>query len=339
MRGRLIFLVIVLVLVLIAVPYYQFLKNTLKISIIKTVFSLDSIRKINNQVNILILGIPGGKHEGPLLSDSIVVVNYDFSKNRLLTIGIPRDIWSDTLQDRINSAYAYGEGKTYGGGLRLAKAEVGSIIGIPIQYGIVINFSQFKQLIDSLGGVEVDIQRSFIDEKFPIEGKENSQCGGKDPDFSCRYETVSFSKGKTHMDGTTTLKFVRSRNAQGEEGSDFARTQRQQQILDALKDKIIGQLKSLNINNWEKLYLNLDRLIIRDLTNQQGAIMAKNATLKGNYRQKDFHFPRDFFTIPDPSVYYGKYVLVSKNDDFTSVHKYFDCLIEKENEKECLPKE
>ena len=58
------------------------------------------------------------------------------------------DIWSDTLQDKINTAYAYGEAKKTGGGLTLAKAELSNIIGQPVQYAAVIDFSKFETLID-----------------------------------------------------------------------------------------------------------------------------------------------------------------------------------------------
>ncbi len=303
-------------------PYYLFLTRTVKISPLKTLFSLNSIKKIDSKTNILILGIPGGSYEGPLLSDSITVAHYDFKTNQLATIGIPRDIWSNTLNDRINSAYAYGEGKMKGGGLKLARAEIGAIIGAPIQYGVVINFQEFRDLIDFLGGVEVNIEKSFTDKKFPIEGKENDECGG-DKDYKCRYETISFKKGKTQMDGLTALKFVRSRNAQGEEGSDFARNRRQQLVIDAVWSKVKSTLKTLSLKKYKLLYEKVNKLILRDLTNQQAAILLKNIIFKRKFVHKNLSFPRDFFIVPDYWRYEGKYVLVPKTGDFNDVHEFF----------------
>ncbi len=334
MKKRvLIFLLAFIVLLFLIMPYYFFLRNTLGISPLKTLLSWDSIRKVNNQTNILILGIAGGTHEGPTLSDSIVVANYDFSANRLITLGIPRDIWSSTLQDKINSAYAYGEAKQKGGGLKLAKAEVSAIIGAPIQYAAVINFQGFKELIDYLGGVDLEIERSFVDKKYPIESKENDTCGG-DPEFACRYQTVSFTKGLTHMDGTTALKFVRSRNAIGSEGSDFARSQRQQKVLIAVKDKVTKIVRSLNTTKTEELYRHVDPIVHRDISNQQAAIIAKSIIFGGNFQQKGYELPRDFFITPNVGDY-GSYVLVPQDSSQVRINKYTKCVFSAADQDTC----
>src|SRR3990167_2437636 len=203
------FLLLFLIVIIVLRPYYLFLTKTLKISPLKTLLSLDSLKTYDDQVTILILGIPGKNYQGGTLSDSIIVVNYNLKTHKLLTISLPRDIWSDTLKDKINAAYVYGEAKQKNGGLKLAKAEVEAVIGIPIQYSTVVDFAEFKEMIDFLGGIDVDIERSFNDKQFPIPGRENDQCGG-DQEFKCRYETISFQKGITHMDGSTALKYVRS---------------------------------------------------------------------------------------------------------------------------------
>ncbi|MBI2051874.1 LCP family protein [Candidatus Roizmanbacteria bacterium] len=321
--------------IIIIKPYYSFLKRDLKISLLQTLFLPGNIRKVNNQTNIVILGIPGGRHDGPNLSDSITVVNYDFKKNRTISIGIPRDIWSDALQDRINTAYAYGQVKAQNKGLILAKAEIGMIIGFPIQYGAVIDFSQFKDLIDLLGGVDVSVERSFIDKKFPKEGKENDECGG-DPEFKCRYETVRFTKGEQHMDGATTLKFVRSRNAEGAEGSDFSRSKRQQIVADSVKGKIFGALKSLQLGKMRKLYASADKSVIRDISNQQFTHLLKRMFFKRNFYQKNFILSRELFEIPGAINYDGKYVLIPKENDSKKIRTYILCLLETEDEKGCL---
>ncbi len=324
-KSALIILGLLVVLLIILRPYYLLLSQTFKISPLKTLLSWDSIRKVNNQTNILILGIAGGNHDGPTLSDSILVANYDFGRNRLVTLGIPRDIWSSTLQDKINSAYAYGEAKEKGGGLKLAKAEASAIIGQPIQYAAVINFQGFKELIDYLGGIDVNVERSFTDKKYPIEGKENDNCGGNDPEFSCRYETIRFDKGMTHMNGINALIFVRSRNAIGVEGSDFARTQREQKVLIAVKTKITAILKSFNIAKIQDLYRYINPIIQRDITNQQAAIIFKQIVFGGNFQQASYALPREFFSTPDVRVY-GSYILIPVNNDSNRIYNYVNCL-------------
>jgi len=326
--------IIVVILYLFLKPYYLFLTKTAHISPFQALVGFDGIKTIDQQVNILILGIAGGEHDGPNLSDSIIIANYNMKKNRLITISVPRDVWSDTLRDRINSAYAYGEDKQKGGGLKLAKAEVGAIYGTPIQYAAVVNFNGFDELIDFFGGVDVDVKRTFSDEQFPITGKENDTCGG-DPDFKCRYQTVTFKKGRQHMDGKRALIFVRSRHAEGEEGNDFARNQRQQLVISSIKDKIIKVIKSLNISKIKKLYENIDSVVTRDISNQQIAIIARESIFKKNFYQKNFHLPQEAFTVPDYQLYDGKYVLAPSSGDFSHIHEYIQCLLAKESEDQC----
>lgn len=302
-------------------PYYLFLTKTVKISPIKTLFSLDSLKTYDNQVSILVLGIAGKNHQGGTLSDSIIVVNYNLKTHKLFTISLPRDIWSDTLQDKINTAYAYGEAKQKNGGLKLAKAEIGAVIGIPIQYTLVIDFDKFKELVDLLGGIEMDVERSFTDKQFPIPGRENAPCGG-DPDFKCRYETVSFRKGVTHMDGAKTLKYVRSRHAVGIEGSDFARNKRQQRVLEAIKNKLFLGIKKLALGHLKKIYQAFNTLLTRDVTNQQLAIIFKNIIFSRNFTRKEITLSQDFFITPDNSSYNGQYVLMPKAGNFSNIHQY-----------------
>ncbi len=193
----LIFSLVIISIYLITKPYFEFIRKTLNISFFKTLISQDSLKKYLDAVNFLVLGIPGENYEGPYLSDTIIIFSYNLKTNQIVSISLPRDIWSETLKDKINSAYAYGYVKKNNpeDGIKLAKAEVTRITGIPIHYGLVINFNEFKELIDILGGIEVEVENSFTDYKFPIPGKENDFCGG-DPEFKCRYEKVSFTKGK-----------------------------------------------------------------------------------------------------------------------------------------------
>lgn len=308
-------------------PYYDFLTKTLHISPLKTFFSWNSLQSYNGSVNILILGIAGGFHDGANLSDSIIVAHYNMRSNKLITISIPRDVWSETMKDKINTAFAYGEAKQENGGLKLAKAETQAIVGIPIQYGVILNFAEFKELIDFLGGVNVNVERSFIDERFPIAGKENDECDG-DETFACRYETVLFKKGYAHFNGETALKFVRSRHAEGIEGGDFARAKRQQKVLIAIKNKVILNLKTLNIKKLEELYRVFNKLIKRDITNQQVAILFKYIFLGGKFEQKEIALTQDFFYVPDSSEYEGKYVLVPFENNPAIIYEYIQCYVE-----------
>lgn len=329
------FLILIIALVIWVKPYFDFIYKTVKISPIRALITSSSLNIYNNQVNILVLGIAGLQYEGPDLSDSIILANYDFGKNKLTTVSLPRDVWSDTLRDKINSAYAYGEAKSpNGGGIKLAKAEIAAVVGQPVQYAAVIDFDNFVNFIDTIAGVDVNVAKSFTDDEFPITGKADDLCGG-DPKYACRYETISFQKGLQHMNGITALKFVRSRHSQGEEGSDFARSARQQLVIDALKNKMITIVKSLDLNKFKKIYAAFDRSVIRDITNQQISVIARNILFRKKLIQTRTQLMQDFFIVPNVLDYDGKYVLIPANDDYSTVHDYISCYLDKIDPKSC----
>jgi hypothetical protein len=99
-----------------------------------------------------------------------------------------------------------------------------------------VDFTGFEKIIDDLGGIKVNVENTFDDYKYPILGNE-------DADWSQRWEHLHIEKGEQTMDGKLALKYVRSRHALGVEGSDFARSRRQQKVLEAVKEKVM----SLNI--------------------------------------------------------------------------------------------
>lgn len=314
--------------VLIIRPYYFFMTRVLSISPFKTLVSGTPVSSYDNQINFLFLGVSGEGRDGPNLSDSIIVASYDMKVSRLTTISIPRDIWSDTLRDKINSAYAYGEAKKPdGGGFVLAKSEVSSIVGFPIHYAAAMDYDRFKELIDFLGGINVEIETSFVDNKFPIFGRENDECNG-DPEFKCRYETVSFRRGETEMSGETALKFVRSRNAIGSEGTDFAREARQRKVMTALGTKMITFLKTPSPVKYHDLYNLLNNIVKRDISNQQLAQIMKGLVLKGNFTMKGIGLGEEMFIIPEISDRYEyKWVLVPESGNYDDIHKFIKCNI------------
>lgn len=325
LKITVIIIIVLTILFILVRPYYLFLTQTLNISPLKVLFSGDILKTFDNQVNILILGIAGGEYDGPNLSDSIITANYNFKTNQLTTISLPRDIWSATLKDKINSAYAYGEAKQIGGGFKLAKAEIGSVVNLPIQYTILIDFDEFQKVIDDLNGLDIDVENSFVDKEYPIAGREDDLCGGADPDYSCRYETVSFKKGLQHMNGEIALKYVRSRHAVGQEGTDFARNKRQQRVIESIKNKLFIEVKKHDLKKLTQLYQSIDKLLKRDISNQQLAIIAKNILFSRGYKQTAAALSEDLFYVPQYSKYNGHYVLMPLNDNFSLIHDFVKC--------------
>ena len=281
--------------------------------------SFSSLPSHSNRTNFAILGISGGQHEGRDLTDTIIFVSIDQSTGDTVLLTIPRDLWIPSLRAKINTAYHYGEKRQPGaGGLILAKSALSEVLGQPVDFALLIDFSGFIQAIDAMGGIDITVEKAFIDSKFPIPGKENDPCD------TCRYEMVNFTAGLQHMDGATALKFVRSRNADGDEGTDFARSARQEKLISAFKQKVLSsptkffQLKNIFLEG-----------VVTDIPPDTYFSLAK---LGFKSTRKN---PRAF-TISEPLVYNPpvsaaqdyQWVLLPKDNNFSSLSNYVTGLLD-----------
>lgn len=229
----------------------------------------DTFNKGQTHVSLL-MGYGGGSHEGGLLTDTMMMVIIDPPSQTVTLLSLPRDLWVDLPVSgdklsgwKINAAYAIGsDDKGYkfkpeqftgpAGGGELAKYAVNQATGVPVNNFVTLNFSGFRKSIDVLGGVDVNVEKTFDDFLYPIEGAEEDPCGHSpeelqmyatmaasitEKEFACRYEHLHFDRGITHMDGTTALKYVRSRHS-AQDGNDFGRAARQRNLILAVKDKV-----------------------------------------------------------------------------------------------------
>lgn len=186
----------------------------------------------DGQINILLLGIGGPGHDGPYLSDTIIVAQIKPKEQKATLISIPRDYYVNTKefgQGRINAIFAnsYNKNKDWSEAGEATIDVVERMSGLTIPYFAVIDFAGFEKTIDLLGGVEIQIDRTFTDYTFP------NNSGGYIP-------PVTFTEGIEQMNGRRALIFARSRHAAGPEGSDFARGLRQQKIIQAAKAKVVS---------------------------------------------------------------------------------------------------
>ncbi len=178
------------------------------------------------QINVLLLGMRGDNMPGGgLLADTIMVVMARPKENKVALLSIPRDLWvkhpDSSTQSKINSIHALYEERGEGKGLEAMKQIVSEVTGIPIHYAVRIDFNGFKELVDTVGGIDVYLDKPFS-EPTQFEGESAL-------DFS-------LPAGRNHIDGQKALFFVRARYA----SSDFERARRQQQVLLALKDKLLS---------------------------------------------------------------------------------------------------
>jgi len=263
-------------------------------------------------VNVLVLGKSGIGHDAPDLTDTILFASV--SDEKVALISLPRDIWVPEIRAKLNSAYYYG-------GLSLAKSTTQAIIGQPVNYGLVIDFSGFKNTINVLGGIEVDVKNSFVDEKYPIEGKENDPC------LPCRYETLHFAAGKQLMDGETALKFVRSRNAVGDEGTDIAREARQQLVIAAIKEKVLSPEVFLNPLKLKSLWGEILGSVETDIDQRALAVLARKVLgARGSISSNVI--PEDLLVQPSVSKRYdNQYVFIPKSGDWDQVQEWIASIL------------
>lgn len=182
----------------------------------------------DNRINVLFLGVGGAGHDGPQLSDTIMLASFRPSDEQVALLSIPRDMAVNIPGygvNKVNHANAYGEQNDAGHGGDLAVQVLSDVLDEPIHYWVRVDFSAFEKIVDTLGGLEIDIDQSFVDKEYPTD------------DFG--YQTIVFERGVELMDGARALQFSRSRHGSHGEGSDFARARRQQKIVSALREKIL----------------------------------------------------------------------------------------------------
>jgi anionic cell wall polymer biosynthesis LytR-Cps2A-Psr (LCP) family protein len=200
---------------------------------------------------------------------------------------------------------------------------------------LLIDFSGFKKIIDAVGGIDIEVEKGFVDKEYPISGKENDFCGG-DPKYACRYETVQFERGLQHMDGEKAFKYVRSRHAEGEEGTDFARDKRQQEVILAVKNKILSYPLWKEREKIKEIITVVDKMFQTDMSWSEKIILLK--FLYETPTNKIRHLVLDsgdemkglkgFLVNPPAWKHDGLWVLEPRTGNFEEIQKYIVCQLE-----------
>ncbi|MGH3024744.1 MAG: LCP family protein [Gaiellaceae bacterium] len=183
---------------------------------------------LSNPSTTLVLGTDEGpRREGPFRSDAMMIVRTDPDEHRIALLSIPRDLRVDIPGrglDKVNAAYAYG-------GSTLAVRTVQNLTGIPINHVVVVNFSEFRDVIDALGGVTIDVPRRILSNKF--------ECPYGTPAKCDRWDGWRFRRGEQEMNGKRALIYARVRENQLDpRDNDITRGARQQGVLQAMADEV-----------------------------------------------------------------------------------------------------
>lgn len=180
------------------------------------------------RVNLLLMGIDQreGEYEPAYRTDTMMVLTLDPVTLDAGVLSIPRDLWVPIPgfdNGRINTANFLGDAYDYpGGGPALAVKTVEQVLGVPIHFYARVNFTAFEDLVDRIGGIDVEVPYDIYDPNYPTS------------DY--RTEVFSITRGLHHMDGALALKFARTRYTLP--NGDFDRARNQQLVLKAIKEKL-----------------------------------------------------------------------------------------------------
>lgn len=243
--------VVLALLVLIMVPGlwlgWKFIYNAHKL-FGGGVFSIFTTSKLDGEdvgrVNILLAGDsaddPG--HAGGTLTDSIMILSINTKDHTAFMLSVPRDLYVKMPGDgyaKINAANVYGSAEHFSGsgypagGMGLLEKIIEQDFGININYYALIDYNAFKQAVDAVGGIDLNIQSSDPRGLYD-----------PDTDWTTRGVLVKLSNGTHHLNGQQALDLARARgDAYGSYGfpmADFDRTTHQRQMLVALKSKAVS---------------------------------------------------------------------------------------------------
>jgi polyisoprenyl-teichoic acid--peptidoglycan teichoic acid transferase len=185
---------------------------------------------LSNPSNILVLGADTGsksRRGTQGRSDTIVLIRTDPDHHRIALLSIPRDLRVDIPrhgEEKINAAYAFG-------GPTLAIKTVERVTGLPINHVVVVDFGTFDEVVDTLGGVTLNVPHPILSNKFECPKHTKAQCA--------RWRGWRFRKGEQTMDGHRALIYSRIRENQlNPRESDFTRGERQQAVIQAIADEV-----------------------------------------------------------------------------------------------------
>jgi polyisoprenyl-teichoic acid--peptidoglycan teichoic acid transferase len=230
-----------------------------------------ALPRINDprRITILLLGIDqrtdvSDESEN---TDTLMLISIDPVRNTAGVLSIPRDLWVTipgyAQPGRINTAYPRGQNSAYpGGGGALAVETVETNLGVDIDGYVLVNFQVFYTVVDALApdGVNICVRETIHDEAYP--------------DNAYGTITVHFDPGCQRLDSVRLLQYARTRHTQG---GDFDRAQRQQEVLRAFREEILGSGLTNTVLQIPILWEQLADNVVTDLTLEQVMALASEA--------------------------------------------------------------
>ena len=327
---------------------------------------LDSLRGVvsnediiveDGRTNILLLGMRGaGVSGGGLLADTIMLASLKKDENKVALISIPRDLYvkvpGESYHSKINSVYALGEEKEPGGGMKAMKQIINEVTGQPIHYVATINFAGFEQLIDAVGGVDIELAESFseplqfhqehvcdatvftvrsgktqkkIDHRgkivaeYPLCYNHDEECGG----------AFFLPAGSNHLNGKKALCYSRSRMT----SNDYERAKRQQVVLSLLKERLVSMGTLTSFGKLNEILNTLGRNIGTDMSAGEMKKFYSRYSKMDNPEilQRVFeNSPEGLLTVPQNAPAAAGFILTPRAgwDNYTQIHEVSNNIFE-----------
>jgi len=296
-RVKRVIITIAIILLAVIVAAVVYVGSSLA-GVSKRPFSLTGLANTNGRTNILILGQGDPGHAGEGLTDTMMVVSFNKSTKQVAEISVPRDLRVDIPgygYSKINEANALG-------GSDLARKVVSTTLGIPIDYVVSADFTSLEDLVNAVGGIDVNVATELSDPEFPCANNQYLACG------------LDIKPGLQHMDGATVLEYTRCRK--GTCGNDFGRDARQQQVINLVRQKALSTSTLLHPSRLHSLTTAIRTNFTTDLS---GTDMAQLALLW----QQQKGDPIQLVLSTDPDSYltdaYGSSDLVPKDGTFDAI--------------------
>lgn len=269
----------------------------------------------HGHTNVLLLGTGDETHDGVDLTDTIIIASIDKKTRSTAMISIPRDLYLRTSRmgaGRVNALYrdfksylvrTEGLGKDEAGRAAMQElaTELSATFGIELHHVVKVDFVAFVQAVDALGGVDLVVPEDLYDPEYP-----STNYG---------YQTFSILSGPQHLDGETALKYARSRHST----SDFDRSRRQQDLIQALAEKAKSDGTLTNPGRITSLLRIMDQHVATTLTFREMVTLAKTgADLdRGKILSVQFNTggPGGFLYPPPRDQFGGAAVLIPNSWD------------------------
>lgn len=303
---------------------YEYIKSFLQQS------TQDNPYSDKEKINFILLGLDerDDELEKTETTDTIIFASLNLTDNKLTLISLPRDLWDYNTNSKINDIYP--QSLKQEDRFSYIKDKFNQITGQAVDNVIVLKTENLIRLIQLAGGLDVYLENGFIDTQYP-----NPEYIKDPKSGASKYITVEFDTGDVHLDETNVTQFVRSRKggdtvAQG--GTDLARIQRQQLVIDALLKKVKdGNL----INSFTQifdLYKFWNKDISKDITDLQtfqiGSIILNNIS-----NGKDFTLEKKEITVGTnakdgliyhPATFINKqWVFIPADQEYKSFQQFF----------------